>query len=100
MPAVNICVQMPHPDCGEPSTQDQSVRSCRTLQLIKGVTGFVLTNVGISTTTLLETPHESTKPEKPGPEGKEQSWAVCRAMGEDDQRRIWEAKEGKRKARG
>jgi len=50
---------------------------------MKGVTSFVLTNAGISTT-LLEALYECTKRAKPGAVGKEQSWAVCRGMYEGD----------------
>ena len=53
---------------------------------MKGVTSFVLTNAGISTTTLLEALYECTKRAKPRAVGKEQSWAPCRGMYGGDQR--------------
>ena len=79
-------MQVAHPDCGEASTQDHRIRNCRTPQLIKGVAGFVLTKAGINRTTLLETLQDGRKPAKPEAVAKEQSWAVCRGMCEDDQR--------------
>jgi len=53
---------------------------------MKEVTSFVLTNAGISRTALLAALYECTKRAKPGPEGKEQSWAVCRGVYGGDQR--------------
>jgi len=87
-------MQVAHPHCGEPSRLGNTA-----LQTIKRATGFVLTIVAISTSACLETLYKPRRRAKPGPVGKEKSWAVCKGMYEDDEREeLGSRKEGKEKS--